>query len=440
MATLDQRRPTIAYPKRRRQRIGTFLATLLAVGAIASIGGPLIPAASASSAQQRLDNSLNNGMQQVGGTSGAYVLDLNTGKVLYSSGASTYLLPASVEKLYTTSTALLLFGSKAKLTTSIYGRGYRSADGTWHGTLFIRGGGDPTFGSTGFDQYAYGTGATMGVLVENFLHATHTRALKGSIIGDESYFDSLRGTPATGYQFSPYLEGSLSAIAYNRGLTPDGSDYIMHPALYAAQQLAAALQGTGFRIPSQTGINAGYTPRRARLLATVSSPRLATLIHLTNTPSDNFFAEMLLKGIGARFGAGGNSAAGAGVVRAQVRKRFGIQPQLDDGSGLSRDDATTPHQVVRLLHMLQRNTSFVHSLAIAGETGTLQDEMQGTSAQGRCRGKTGTLYDVANLVGYCHSEDGHTLAFAFLMNGVSDPNYAHGVEANMAVSVQHYNG
>ena len=31
-------------------------------------------------------------------------------------------------------------------------------------------------------------------------------------MGDESYFDSLRGTPATGYGFSPYVEGPLSAL------------------------------------------------------------------------------------------------------------------------------------------------------------------------------------------------------------------------------------
>ena len=47
------------------------------------------------------------------------------------------------------------------------------------------------------------------------------------------------------------------------------------------------------------------------------------------------------------------------------------------------------------------NRDFFNSLAIGGETGTLQDEMNGTIAQGNCHGKTGTLHDVANLVGYC---------------------------------------
>ena len=32
--------------------------------------------------------------------------------------------------------------------------------------------------------------------------------------------------------------------------------------------------------------------------------------------------------------------------------------------------------------------------------------MRGTYAQGRCRGKTGTLHDVSNVVGYCPAATG----------------------------------
>ena len=54
------------------------------------------------------------------------------------------------------------------------------------------------------------------------------------------------------------------------------------------------------------------------------------------------------------------------------------------------------------------NNDFVNSLAVAGVTGTLAAGLHGTAAQGRCQGKTGTLNDVANLVGYCTARDGHT--------------------------------
>ena len=65
--------------------------------------------------------------------------------------------------------------------------------------------------------------------------------------------------------------------------------------------------------------------------------------------------------------------------------------------------------------------------------------MQGTVAQGRCRGKTGTLSDVSNLVGYCQARDGHTLAFAFLMNGIY-PYYAHPIQNSMAIALVKYDG
>jgi D-alanyl-D-alanine carboxypeptidase len=85
------------------------------------------------------------------------------------------------------------------------------------------------------------------------------------------------------------------------------------------------------------------------------------------------------------------------------------------------------------------NAQFVDSLAVAGETGTLQFEMQRTAAQDKCRGKTGTLSDVSNLVGYCTARDGHTLAFAFLMNSIN-PNYAHPIQDQMAVALAKYDG
>jgi D-alanyl-D-alanine carboxypeptidase/D-alanyl-D-alanine-endopeptidase (penicillin-binding protein 4) len=65
--------------------------------------------------------------------------------------------------------------------------------------------------------------------------------------------------------------------------------------------------------------------------------------------------------------------------------------------------------------------------------------MNGTYAQGRCHGKTGTLHDVSNLVGYCHARDGHTLAFALLMNGIV-PDFAHPIQDNMVDAVARYGG
>ncbi|MGI8414397.1 MAG: D-alanyl-D-alanine carboxypeptidase/D-alanyl-D-alanine endopeptidase [Solirubrobacteraceae bacterium] len=401
------------------------------------------PAVGAAGAQMRaLRRILARGIRAAGSSSGAFVVDLDTARALFSARADTPRLPASVEKVYTTSTALLRLSPETSLATIVLGRGTLDAHGGWHGILYLKGGGDPSFGSASFDRSTYGSGvgATTARLAANLIRQSGITSVHGAIVGDESYFDSLRGTAATGFGMSSDLEGELSALAYDRGQTDEsGTSFQSRPALFAAESFVGALRSAGVKVPARTSIFTGRAPASARTLATVQSPRLATLVALTNAPSDNFFAEMLLKVIGARIGTDGSSAAGASVVRAELASRFGIHPRLDDGSGLSRADRTTPRQVVTILTAMADNQAFVRSLAIAGETGTLRYELQGTFAQGRCRGKTGTLHDVSNLVGYCRARDGHTLAFAFLMNSI-DPTYAHQIQDAMALALTSYNG
>jgi D-alanyl-D-alanine carboxypeptidase/D-alanyl-D-alanine-endopeptidase (penicillin-binding protein 4) len=65
--------------------------------------------------------------------------------------------------------------------------------------------------------------------------------------------------------------------------------------------------------------------------------------------------------------------------------------------------------------------------------------MVGTSAQGRCRGKTGTLANVSALSGYCQARDGHTLAFSILQDYVN-PYTEHPLQDAMAEALVRYNG
>jgi D-alanyl-D-alanine carboxypeptidase/D-alanyl-D-alanine-endopeptidase (penicillin-binding protein 4) len=416
-----------------------FFGTLGAV--LALLAGTAAAAGAQPPAQNALEESLSHQMGGLGSFSGADVVDLNTGQTLFSSAPDVGRLPASVEKLYTTSTALLRLGPTATFTTSILGVGSRDPQGVWHGTLYLRGGGDPTFGAVGFDHVWYGAGATMHTLIGALLKTTGIKAVQGRIVADQSYFDSLRGTPATGYRANLEVEGQLGGLTYDGGWANiHGTGFQARPALFAAQQLAGGLRAARVRLGPRFPLSVGRTPANAALLASVQSPPLATLIALTNTPSNNYFAETLLKDIGARLGGAGTTAAGAAVVRAEMQSQFGITPRLNDGSGLSRYDSTSPDQVVTLLKAMANNRAFVNSLAVAGETGTLEHEMNGTAAQGNCRGKTGTLSDVASLVGYCQARDGHTLAFAFLANGLGNPSLGHAIEADMAVPLAEYDG
>ncbi|MGZ5342469.1 MAG: D-alanyl-D-alanine carboxypeptidase, partial [Solirubrobacterales bacterium] len=70
------------------------------------------------------------------------------------------------------------------------------------------------------------------------------------------------------------------------------------------------------------------------------------------------------------------------------------------------------------------------SLAVAGQSGTLDKRMRVTAAAGRCRGKTGTLNSVSALSGYCTGA-GHTTVFSILINK-TNISRAHLVQDRMA--------
>ena len=166
---------------------------------------------------------------------------------------------------------------------------------------------------------------------------------------------------------------------------------------------------------------------------------MAVIARHTNRPSDNYFAETLLKNLGADFGSSGTTAAGAVVARRQAA-RYGARPTIVDGSGLSRQNRTTPRDVVRLLDGLDESDIAAPmrvSLAVAGKSGTLFDRMRDTAAKGRCRAKTGTISGVSNLAGYCNSKSGARLAFAFLMSGISTWT-GHELQDRMATSLARY--
>ncbi|HWF74297.1 MAG TPA: D-alanyl-D-alanine carboxypeptidase/D-alanyl-D-alanine-endopeptidase [Solirubrobacteraceae bacterium] len=419
----------------RRLACACALAVAVATAA-ALLAGPA--AASPLSALRHVFSSeLNAG----GGSNGALVVDLSTGQTLYAYKANVGRLPASNEKIYTTSTALLRYGPSTTLKTTILGVGTLQSDGTFDGSLYLHGGGDPSFGSASYDNDIYGRDvihATMQSLVAQLVQRGITK-VNGPVYGDASFLDSAQGTAPYGYKVSFDLGSPLSGLLYNRGWSDlTGYHFQSNPPLYAAQELVHALRAARVKVPG-TRVFTGKSPAGAQLLASVSSPAMSKLIALTNTPSDNLFAETLIKDLGASFGGRGSTAAGAAVVRAEVAAQFGIHPKIYDGSGLSYRDSSSPADIVTALTKMAGDDTFVNSLAVAGETGTLEHEMVGTVAQGRCRGKTGTLAAVSDLSGYCQARDGHTLVFSILQNYVS-PNNEHGLQNLMAEALARYNG
>jgi D-alanyl-D-alanine carboxypeptidase/D-alanyl-D-alanine-endopeptidase (penicillin-binding protein 4) len=397
-----------------------FVLLLLAFGCLA----PAAPASAAGPAAT--SSALERQMRQAGAYSGAFAVDLDSGAQIYAARADTPRVPASVEKLYTTSAALTLFGVEGELTTTVLGDTGLDAEGVLDGDLYLRGGGDPTFGAK-----------QAGKLADALISATGLTQVGGRVIGDESEFDTLRGPPSEGFRTTSEV-GPLSALTFNRGRTGLRRPYFQaSPARFAAQAFATALRRRGIKLGASA--RRGLAPKEAVKLAEWASPGMGELARQVNQPSDNYASETLLKAVGAEFGTAGSTEAGSAVVR-RTMAGYGLHPSIADGSGLSRSNRTTPRDVVGLLKRMADSAEaavFESSLAVAGRNGTLDRRMRGTSAQDSCRAKTGTLRSVSSLAGYCLTASGGRVAFAFLMNGVN-PASARRLQDRMTVALARY--
>jgi serine-type D-Ala-D-Ala carboxypeptidase/endopeptidase (penicillin-binding protein 4) len=402
-----------------RPRIAALLVllTLLATAAAAPV---------AVADERGLSARLGGAMSGSGSWSGAYVYNADSAKPVFAWRHTTARILASNTKLFTTAAALARFGVRGKLATEVRGVGELGKKGVWRGNVFLVGGGDPTFGSQSFG----GGGATVEALAAQ-LDRAGVKRVAGRVLGDESAFDSLRGGPDSGYATSPWV-GPLSALGYNRGLgNENGSSYQASPPAFVAARLADALRRRGIAVSGSPG--SGSAPSAAEVLAAVESPSMARLAALTNKPSDNYFAEMLVKGLAMQANGRGTTAGGAKIA-AGFAKRIGGRPsRLADGSGLSRLNRASPYRVVKLLlAMRERDEAlpFIRSLSIAGRDGTLGPRMRSGPARGHCRGKTGTLSDVSAVSGYCRARSGDTYVFSILMNG-TNPYGARSIQDRM---------
>ena len=373
-------------------------------------------------------------------TEGAFVVDLGNGHVVFSDRAWTARPTASLMKLFTTSTALMRLGPRARLTTRVFASGARRGN-TLTGNLYLRGGGDFTFGSASFARGAYGGGGTVQSLVVA-IRRSGVRLIRGSVYGDASLFSDGTGRPfdlvlcakplfGPGCPYGPAgrLErllpwGPRTAISFDRGLASATSARPQKlPARFAAQALIDALKADGVRVEGAAG--AGTTPTLATPIAKTQSPPMSRLITLINRPSDNYAADVLMRDLGARL-AGQGSGAGGAIAVTDTMRRFGLHPQVVSGSGDSLRDLDSPRDVVGLLRLMHRGPdadAFAHSLSQAGRNGS-DTGYAHAAADGRCALKGGTRLDfqqsknTLDVSGYCRSVGGRQFAFAVMMLGV----------------------
>lgn len=407
----------------RRSRVGAVVLSTMLVATGAAPAHAL--------EQSRLKAQLSTLHKKLGSRAAALVVDARTGKVVFQRRATTALSPASNEKLFTTAAALLRHGPSATIETRVLGTPGEEVDRNGVvDDLYLVGGGDPSLNDV-----------ALKALVADLKDAG-VRRVRNGVLADESFFDARRGSYDSGYKPDGDLGGWLGALTWSHGRP----DYAKGPAQEAAERLHVFLRSAGITLGRQPRIRA--LPRAdatlASPLATVQSPPMSRLAAITNQPSDNFYAEMLVKGLGATFGKAGSTPAGIAVMKTTLRD-IGVRPAaMVDGSGLSRRDKASPRQIVTLLQAMDRADDDVRSawrasLAVVGRSGTLAGRMRGTAASGRCRGKTGTLRGVSALSGLCTTTGGRSVYFSFVENDVNASG-AKAVEDRMLPRIAQLDG
>jgi D-alanyl-D-alanine carboxypeptidase/D-alanyl-D-alanine-endopeptidase (penicillin-binding protein 4) len=198
------------------------------------------------------------------------------------------------------------------------------------------------------------------------------------------------------------------------------------PLRYAAEVFKRALAEKGIKFLKKP-IKTGLVPINAKLLVAHDSEPLSSVVRDMDKASDNYFAESVLKTLGAESRATPAPASwadGVGAVQAYLAK-LGLPPgtyRCDNGSGLFNATEVSAKQMVTLLRAAHKDyrigPDLLASLPVGGMDGTLARRWHTSAARGRVRAKTGTLATVTTLAGYVGVDSGRPLAFAIFVNDI----------------------
>ncbi|MEB3161478.1 MAG: D-alanyl-D-alanine carboxypeptidase/D-alanyl-D-alanine-endopeptidase [Synechocystis sp.] len=174
----------------------------------------------------------------------------------------------------------------------------------------------------------------------------------------------------------------------------------------------------------QQGITVNYAeitlksvPVSPKSLLTLKSPPLSALIKTINQNSDNLYAESLFNYL-----LSAESSPLTNTFWNSHLQTLGIPAaplRIKDGSGLSRQNLISPQTLVQLLSVLAQSPlglTYIESLPVAGESGTLKNRFLESPLTGKVQAKTGTLTGVVTLAGFESEVPLGTLVFSLMVN------------------------
>jgi serine-type D-Ala-D-Ala carboxypeptidase/endopeptidase (penicillin-binding protein 4) len=410
---------------------------------------------------------------------GVKVVSLKNGQRIFCRAQDKLFVPASVLKIFTAAAALDLLGVDFRFETNIYAL-EKPENGAIRGDLYLKGGGDPSLtiedlrnlafqlqlkgirciegslivDNTEFDPVPLGPGWMWDEGAEYWNSPLDALTVNHSCVDlwveppEKGSTPKITTFPQTdtvtilnlaqvGIGKEPISVKRCWATQDNiieiKGMIPPDSPplffrvSIENPALYTGALFHNILKEMGITI--QNEVKQADTPLHAIVLATHLSQPLRTLAAFMMKESDNLYANSFFKKVGARFlGVPGTWLKGAQAMRFFLQKKAGLDTTdfvIVDGSGESRYNLVSPHQIVQFLNWAHLQFSFVPewiaSFPIAGIDGSLRNRMTDASVRGKVRAKPGTMTGITALAGFAQSLDGEILIFSILTNGFVQP-------------------
>jgi D-alanyl-D-alanine carboxypeptidase/D-alanyl-D-alanine-endopeptidase (penicillin-binding protein 4) len=408
-----------------------------------------------------------------GASVGIAVLDVDSGRLLAAVAEHLALNPASNAKLYTAGAALATLHGEHRYETTLTGKLEGEAVA---GPLAIRGYGDPSL-----------TTADLAAMVQE-LRGFGVRRVDGDIVVDQRFFDEQTTPPAFDQQPNEWssFRAPVSAVALDENCITmtvhpssagaaahvefeppgfvdvdgtvqtaegGGADTVELSLSESGSRMAAKIRGAvaaDARVVRYTRrsedprLLAGYALKalldranvkvsgdvklgtaRGHLLARHLSEPLSSLLYALGKQSDNFYAEMIFKGLGGEGkGRPAKSGDSADIVTTWLGRIGASDPGMviKNGSGLFDANRVTAWSTVELLRWAWRDPSvqpeYVAQLSVGGVDGTLHKRFRGELTKRRVRAKTGTLDDVISLSGYVLRDGKGPIAFSMLFNHV----------------------
>jgi D-alanyl-D-alanine carboxypeptidase/D-alanyl-D-alanine-endopeptidase (penicillin-binding protein 4) len=416
---------------------------------------------------------------------GVSVVDAASGETAYSFNPDTPRILASNTKLFTTAAALDRLGPGFFFETAVLGRG-EVRGGTLAGDLAVVGGGDPHlsgrqyFGDS-FGAFREWAAALRALGIERV--AGDVLLVHGYFDDERVHPDWPRD------QLTRWYEAPVEALSFNDNcvlvrVAPDGGPgrparvEVVPPLPYFTVESSAVTSAeshwvaigrrsgadshvltAGGRVRigaepvdkwvavddplryfgaalvaalAEEGVAAGGEARPVTALEGegwrplhTHRTDLLTVLEVVNKRSQNFYAESVLKLLGAELCGDGSWPGGIRAV-AEVLAEAGIDAgsyALADGSGMSRGNRFTPRQVTLLLtHMFHHRwgAEFVRTLPHSGEADLRWEKrLAQPPYRGNVMAKTGYLAGVSTLSGYAKALSGKVYAFAILANGIA---------------------